>query len=163
MSASLSKTYKDNLINRRSVAWLLEFVPVHVLATLLVVNVSPSRVLPWIVTAVWLAIRDIKTSSWGKRLVKLEVVNETGGSPAPMARVLRNVTLMIPYLPVVEFLVAYFGKDPTMPRIGDLVAKTRIHDLAPDTMGQGNFSGQLVGTLAVAIAIEYFVASSLVG
>ncbi len=153
----LTKDQRVNLINRRSVAWILEFIPIYVVSTLVLSLISASELLAWLILAVWLAVRDLWGASWGKKLVGLDVapIDDASREVSPGSRVLRNVPLMVPLVPIVEFFVAYLGSDPQMKRIGDRLAGTRIVDRFPDTRGRGSWSGMLILALVVAGGAQY--------
>ncbi|MBT9560815.1 MAG: RDD family protein [Myxococcales bacterium] len=161
----LTKDQRVNLINRRSVAWILEFIPIYVVSTLVLSLISASDLLAWLMLAVWLGVRDLWGASWGKKLVGLDVapIDDASREVSPGSRVLRNAPLMVPLVPIVEFFVAYLGSDPQMKRIGDRLAGTRIVDRFPDTQGRGSWSGMLVLALVVAGGAQYALKRMLGG
>lgn len=153
------KDKRVNLINRRTVAWILEAFPVYLIGSLLTFATGVAN-LHFIVLAAYLLVRDLPaTGSWGKKLVGLGVESDKAELGAS-AKVLRNVPLIIPIVPLVEFFVAYTDANG-MRRLGDRFAGTRVVDLAPERFGDGSWTGQLVGALVVTGAIHYFVMQAL--
>ncbi len=80
-------------------------------------------------------------------MLGLTVVRAESGAPASTGmRVGRNVPLVVPFVPLIEFLVASFG-NKDMQRLGDLAASTRVVDAKPEKFGRGTYSWQLVLTM----------------
>lgn len=179
MAMDPEKLRRTNLINRRTVAWLVEvtFLSVTLIPPLITLYM---RLVPEDIaqmargetpTGLWLAqlavwgayilVRDLLGSaSLGKRLVGLGVAPAMAGAAAaadaPVSagrRVLRSVPIAIPFVPVVEFFVAYYG-NPGMQRLGDQWAGTQVVDRAPERMGRGAWSGQLLLAFLLLIVVQ---------
>lgn len=157
------REYRTNLINRRTVAWLLEISVIRHLTTVLVATVLPFNVLSWVLPGLWILLRDVKTTSWGKRVLGLEVVSCRSDAPVAdtKARLLRNLPLLVPLVAIVEFFVAYGAQNTDMQRLGDRLAETRIRDASPEHLGNGTFVGPLVGTVFGLGLLEYAVTAML--
>lgn len=143
MMFTLSPQQRTNLINRRSVPWLLEMFPFFAADQLLKGIVDSRLLLIGIAATAWQLMRDVGGASWGKRVVGLDVLTTSGDAPSLASRVLRNVVLLAPLAVIVEFFVAYKGSDRFMRRLGDNLAGTRVVDRRPDTYGRGAWSDQL--------------------
>jgi len=154
------KRRRANLINRRSMAWIIEVTAVQTLVMPIIVvlfaeegsGILKTGVVPvkWslVLWGAYCLARDLLGSeSVGKRLLGLTVMRADSDAHAPAGmRVGRNVTLIVPLVPVVEFLVAYFG-NKQMQRLGDFAASTRVVDVQPGRFGRGTYSWSLVLTL----------------
>ncbi|MFH0863105.1 MAG: RDD family protein [Candidatus Altiarchaeota archaeon] len=62
--------------------------------------------------------------SVGKRLMKLRVVRSDGSKCDPMSSALRNVTLLVPILNLIELVLAIADREGR--RIGDKIARTQV-------------------------------------
>ena len=156
----MDKAQKTNLINRRTVAYLIEITIVAVLLAPL--QAFAGATLGWIATIGYLLCRDLLGPvSFGKRLVGLTVKTLDGGDMDVTAKLSRNVSLAIPFGGVIEFFVAFYGNDQ-MQRIGDKMAKTCVVDLEPDTKGQGSWSGQLLLTLIITFVTLVKIVPSII-
>jgi uncharacterized RDD family membrane protein YckC len=125
---------------------MLEMLAVSVVGdfTLNSIGASQSFWASFIPSAAWAMVRDVGGRSWGKKLVGLDVAAADGSSNVPSkARVLRNLTIAFPFLPIVEFFYVYSSGL----RLGDRLAGTSVVDRSPDQQGKGSWSGQLVLTL----------------
>lgn len=181
MAQSPEKLRRTNLINRRSVAWLLEVTlivvvlipPLFVLYLKLVPEDVPAIAAGETPGGLWLAqlglwaayilVRDLLGSaSWGKRLVGLAIAPADGGD-GPVAagrRLLRSVPIAIPLMPIAEFFVAFYGND-RMQRLGDQWAGTRIEDRSPERLGKGSFSGPLLLAFILLIVAQMWAVPRL--
>ena len=182
-STSLPKEMRTNLINRRSVAWILEFCVWHVIAYPIAISYylannesAWGEVLAaasegekwygpmWIYIAVWLPyflLRDqLGQGSWGKKLVGLKVVSDDGTSPPPKDRAVRNILLAVPLVPLIEFFVA---KDAVkMKRMGDKMASTYVTEIDPANAPKGSWSGKLVLAFIVGFGLVGTMESDLI-
>lgn len=177
--SELTKDARVNLINRRTTAWLLEAallsVTVSPPALLLYLKANPSALASvqagetapvWLVSfavlAAYVLVRDLAgRGSWGKRLVGLAVAPAAGeGSVSAGARVLRNVPIAIPLVPIVEFFAAYKGND-AMQRFGDRLAGTRVVSTDP-RRDSGGFGGPLLVAFFVVGGLQTWLTPPLV-
>jgi len=60
----------------------------------------------------------------------LQVINEEGKPANFTQTVMRNIFMIIPFFPLIEYFV--MAQDSEGRRIGDQVAKTRVMDLQPE-------------------------------
>ena len=142
-TTALTKAQRINLTNRRTVAFILELIPVNVAGGIILSFVSSSsQLLPYAPFTAWMIVRDLGTRSWGKRVVGLDIASADGSRyVSPKARILRNLfTGIIPLLPVIEYFYVYYSNR----RIGDRVAGTSVVDCSPERSGKGSWSAQLV-------------------
>ncbi|MBN1946934.1 MAG: RDD family protein [Bradymonadales bacterium] len=179
-SSALDKESRINLINRRSVAWLLEVAAINAVVAPVVLAVyfharpvvlaelaqGTTAVLFPIQLAIWgvyLAIRDlVGATSFGKYLVGLGLApsGDSAGRVPIGSRVLRNLPLIIPFVPVIEFVIAYYGNDQ-MQRLGDKLAKTQVVDL--DTRKSlGSWSGMLLLAFLLFLGINFLLVPRLI-
>lgn len=150
------KRRRIDLLNRRSIAWLIEIALLELTVTpiLVVMTVNANTAsrlegvpigLSLIAWGLYSLARDtIGDASIGKRMMKLSLQQqESPESPSTSAKIQRNIPLVIPLGPVVEFVVLYFGGE-TQIRLGDRLASTRVVDAAPDANKTGTHSGLLL-------------------
>lgn len=172
--AVLDKRARTNLINRRTVAVLLELtvwsltggVIVRALGLVLGADPVAGAFGWWAIAPYWLLRDVIGLAAWSRRRVGLELVSGgTGQPPAAGARVLRNLLLVVPLFQLIEYFVAYYG-DGQMRRLGDKMADTCVTDRDPARTASGTYSGQLLGALilsGVATVVVMVAFTALVG
>lgn len=116
--------------NKRVCAFLIDSLAAQLAAIIL-----SFLGLPKIESSIWyvyILLKDIfNGQSLGKSLVDLQVVDDNNKPASVGPTILRNVFLIIPIFPIVEYFV--MKKDPLGQRIGDRVAQTRVNDLKPET------------------------------
>ncbi len=84
----------------------------------------------WIIWAVYILFKDsFNGKSLGKRLVGLQVIGLDGNVVKPRQALVRNILMIIPIFPVVEYIVMRCDKDGR--RLGDQMVKTEVTDLKP--------------------------------
>ncbi len=82
----------------------------------------------WII---WVLFKDcFNGQSPGKYLVGIQVVDENNSPASPSKTIIRNIFMVIPFFPVIEYIIMLRDKDEGK-RIGDKAAKTKVHDLKP--------------------------------
>lgn len=87
-----------------------------------------SQLLGWLVYVAAMLLRDANEGkSPGKMLFDLQVVTDAGAPAQPIDSAKRNITMVIPLVPLIE-LVVYFTNAEGK-RLGDQFAKTRVVDL----------------------------------
>lgn len=161
-SQQLTKDQRVNLINRRTVAYLVE------VSVVFIVLAAPVALLggwfSWVGFPAYFALRDmVGPASFGKTMVGLGLAeHDSDAAPGASGKILRNVLLIIPLVPLVEFFVAYYGNNE-MQRLGDKLGKTRVVDLDPHGKGIGSWTGQLVGMLIVTYVAIAFVGAAIAG
>ncbi len=90
-----------------------------------------SQIANWISWTVLMLFKDVLSgASPGKRFAGIQVLDEQGNPPRLSQTLLRNLFLVIPILPIVEYVVMLKDK-PEGKRLGDRLAKTRVWDLKP--------------------------------
>jgi uncharacterized RDD family membrane protein YckC len=165
-AAKLTKAQRTNRINRRTVALLVDSLPYSLLigvpvSQLLILSghVFPGSTL--LLYAPLYLLRDaFGAAGLGKRLVGLSLAQAgSDASPSMSARILRGVPLVIPFVSLVEYFVAYYGNEP-MQRLGDKMAGTRVIDVAPERFGTSSWSWQLL--LACVVAWALYVIEGMV-
>ena len=86
----------------------------------------------WMLYAIFILTRDsLNGQSIGKILVGLQVVEQNYSPVSPAKTILRNISMAIPLVPLIEYYVMLNDKAEGK-RLGDLLAKTRVHDLKPE-------------------------------
>jgi uncharacterized RDD family membrane protein YckC len=145
------------LVSRRATAFLLEVVPVHLVASAAAgpfvamaiehydpwtrsrgeaIGATTSLIVGAVIDLIWFSLRDaVPGLSWGKRLLGLQVVAARNGKPARLwQRVVRNLDLVLPFFMLVEGVVALLA-GPSVRRAGDYLGGTQVvtrdssHDL----------------------------------
>lgn len=102
----------------------------YLLDVILVSLVAWIPILGWIVAVAYMLTRDglpfLQGQSLGKKIVGIRAVDENGaaltGNWGPA--VVRNVVLLIPLFPLIEFIVLLTNTETR--RLGDQWAKTRV-------------------------------------
>ena len=93
--------------------------------------VFKSQLANWISWTVLMLFKDaIDGRSPGKRFAGIQVLDEQGNPPRLSQTLFRNLFLVIPIFPVVEYIVMLKDKQEGK-RVGDKLAKTRVGDLKP--------------------------------
>ena len=84
----------------------------------------------WLVLSLWLLVRDLLGRSPGKVCVGLAIENRERGKPDRIQLLVRNITMAIPLLPLVEYVMVRMS--PQGLRLGDQWGRTRVIDLKPE-------------------------------
>lgn len=95
--------------------------------------------LSYLVSIAYLLTRDslpfLGGQSIGKKALNLQAVSEEGKSLSNdwNAGLLRNITMAIPFLPLVELIIMIVNKDKPegIRRLGDQIAKTKVINVQP--------------------------------
>lgn len=115
--------------NKRVCAFIIDISLASCFGILLSV-VFQMKAAYWIFWLAYMFLKDyFNGQSAGKFLVGIQVRDEEGALPSIVKVIIRNLFLIIPLMPVVEYWVALKNKEGR--RAGDKVAKTRVHDLRP--------------------------------
>lgn len=86
----------------------------------------------WIVWVILILSKDcFKGQSPGKYLVGIQVINDDSSPALPLKTIIRNIFMVIPLFPIIEYIRMLRDKDEGK-RIGDNVAKTKVNDLKPE-------------------------------
>src|SRR3989338_734542 len=90
-----------------------------------------SQIANWIAWTILMLFKDaLSGRSPGKRFAGIQVVDEEGNPPRLSRILFRNLFLVIPIFPIVEYIVMLKDKQEGK-RVGDKAAKTRVIDLKP--------------------------------
>lgn len=113
--------------NKRVFAYLLDILIISVIAVLLsFIGIT----IHWFIWAAYILFRDCyQAKSLGRLFAGLQVVDESGNPASAIQTIIRNVFLIIPVFPIIEYFVMLNDKQGR--RIGDKVAKTQVNDLKP--------------------------------
>lgn len=85
----------------------------------------------WVIWAVYILFKDtFDGKSLGRRLVGLQVIDLEGNVAKPRKALLRNILMIIPIFPVIEYIVMRCDKSGR--RLGDQMAKSQVTDLRPE-------------------------------
>jgi len=103
----------------------------------------------------FLARDSFDGQSLGKRIVGMKVVNLENAPSTPGQGLLRNLIIILPLFPIIEYFVLLKNQDGQ--RLGDKLAKTKVHDLNPE-IKDSKFLW-----MSIAIFIGYIIVSGIVG
>jgi uncharacterized RDD family membrane protein YckC len=149
---SEDKAKRETLANRRAVAILIELCAVKLLIVIIALTTGNGDSISagWRPLGLYLLLRGlIGTANMSKRFVGLRLISVNGGAISTWAGIKRNLLLIIH--PAVLLPVGYASLIHTdqQTRFGDMWAKTRVVDMAPDTKGQGSWRIYLILALGV--------------
>ena len=103
----------------------------------------------WLVWAAYILLKDcVNGQSLGKKIVGTQVVDETGAVAEPFKAITRNVLMVLPIFPFIEYIVMLRDKEQGR-RLGDKMAKTRVNDLKP-AVSDGTF-------LWISVGLAFFI------
>ncbi len=87
--------------------------------------------LSWMIWAIYILFKDcLNGQSAGKYLVGTQVIDENNLPAQPLKTVIRNIFMIIPFFPLVEYVIMLRDKEEGK-RIGDKATKTKVNDLKP--------------------------------
>ena len=112
-------------LNKRVFAVLIDLLLLNLILLLLGPGVPKSQML-W--SGFWL-LKDIAVVSPGKLCAQLGIIGPDNRSADFWRRLVRNIPLAIPFIPIVEYVVLRMS--PQGLRWGDHLAQTRVIDLNP--------------------------------
>lgn len=85
----------------------------------------------WVIWAIYILFKDtLGGKSLGRRLVGLQVLDMDGNVLKPRKALLRNIFMIVPIFPLIEYIVMRCDKNGR--RLGDQVVKTQVTDLRPE-------------------------------
>jgi uncharacterized RDD family membrane protein YckC len=114
--------------NKRVCGFLIDVAVVSITGIVLVFILG--RNVDWFVWITYMLFKDcFNGQGIGKRLVSLLVVDANGNPPKPTQTIVRNLPLIVPFFPIIEYFVLLRSKEGR--RLGDRLAKTRVHDMRP--------------------------------
>lgn len=73
---------------------------------------------------------SLNGQSLGKYLVGTQIIDENNLPVKPTKAILRNLFMIIPFFPLIEYFVMLHEKNEGK-RVGDKIAKTKVTDLKP--------------------------------
>ena len=108
----------------------------------------------WLIWAIYILFRDCYNGrSIGKLCVNLQVINGQGKPANFVQSVIRNILMVIPVFPIIEYFVMI--NDNLGRRIGDKLAETQVYDL--EQKDEESFYLVLSIILAITIALIFTV------
>ncbi len=107
--ANVSSDRDDSTVSDRAAAYLIDLVPISVVAVLFVRwNPEWPRWAGPAMLGPYMLVRDVLGISLGKRLMRLRVISAGGGEATPLQLIVRNITiaagLLLSQLPVMSLL-----------------------------------------------------------
>ncbi len=143
--------------NKRVCAFLIDIIILDIFAVLMTMVFSKN--LNWIIASLGILLRDCyQGQSIGRRVVGIQVIDYEGQVAPPGLTIWRNLLMIIPLFPIIEYFVMLNDKKNGQ-RLGDLWAKTRITDLKPEIPDSRFFKISLV--IYVGLIIFIFIAAML--
>jgi len=114
--------------NKRVCAFLIDSIIGQILGVL--VSASLKFNLSWPVWAIYILLKDtVEARSIGKFFVGIQVLDENSNPAKAAQTILRNLFMIIPIFPLVEYFVVL--RNAQGRRLGDKAAKTQVTDLKP--------------------------------
>ena len=123
---------------------------------------------PYFLTAlVWLPFLFLRERmgggvSWGKKMMGLDLArsDESDHPVSAKNKIIRNLILIIPIFPLVEYFAAYYGNNK-MQRIGDKMGGSYVIEADIAKPRTGSYSTALLGAFIGGMIVYYSVAPSL--
>lgn len=115
--------------NKRVCAFLIDSIIAQLIGGVLsfVIRIDVT----WIMWSIIILFKDCYNGqSAGKFFVDTQVIDENNLPAKSSQAIIRNIFLMIPIFPLIEYCIMLRDKENGK-RIGDTVAKTRVTDLKP--------------------------------
>lgn len=116
--------------NKRVFAFLIDngIASTAGILAMIAMNSTLANWLSWIFL---ILIKDclFNGQSIGKCAAGITIIDDNDNPPVFYKAILRNITLIIPLVPLVEFAVMFYNAKGK--RLGDSLAGTRVHDLKP--------------------------------
>ncbi|MBI5873691.1 MAG: RDD family protein [Candidatus Omnitrophica bacterium] len=142
--------------NKRVCAFLIDSVIGQILGVMFaLIGIIKIDYFVW---AAYILFKDIYNGQGvGKRLVNIQVVDSDGVSAKPSKTILRNIFMVIPVFPVIEYCIMLRDKESGR-RLGDKTAKTRVNDLKHEAK---DITYLWISLAIVAIIIAFSVWSGL--
>jgi len=111
--------------------------------------------LPYILfAAYWLLHDAFGGQSLGKIILGMEIINDKDQPCSFVQGLLRNISLAIPFVVIIEYFVLLFNKQGR--RLGDILAKTRVNDINPK-IKEGICLVISIGIMIALLAVFYIM------
>jgi len=137
--------------NKRVCAFFIDSIIGQIFGVLF--SIALAKDISWIIWAVYILFKDcISGQSVGKYIVGTQVVDEDNLPAKYFNTIIRNIFMIIPLLPLIEYIVMLRDKEEAR-RIGDKIAKTKVNDLKPQAQ-DSTFLWISVALLIVVAAIK---------
>ena len=115
--------------NKRVCAFFIDSIIAQFFA--LVISLFLGRNISWAIWIVVILFKDcFNGQSMGKYLSGIQVIDQDGLVVKPSKTIIRNIFMVIPVLPLIEYFVMLSDKNEAK-RLGDNIAKTKVNDLKP--------------------------------
>ncbi|MDD5130343.1 MAG: RDD family protein [Candidatus Omnitrophica bacterium] len=147
--------------NKRVCAFFIDSIIAQFIA--IFISVLLGKNFTWAIWIIVILFKDcFNGQSAGKYLVGIQVIGEDG-LPAKSAKtIIRNILMVIPVLPLIEYIVMLKDKVEAK-RFGDRIAKTKVNDLKPqakDSTFLWISIALLVAVIVLKIAIGFMAISA---
>lgn len=142
--------------NKRVFAFLLDSLIAYGIGILLwIVGIK----IIWLFWTAYILFKDIYNGkSIGKLCADMLIIDEKGEPANFVQTVKRNTLMIIPLFPLVEYFVMV--NDDLGRRMGDKIAKTKVHDLQPVARDRDYFLYSvicLIFLICAAIFVQLFI------
>jgi uncharacterized RDD family membrane protein YckC len=145
--------------NKRVCAFFIDSIIAQVIGGIFSVLISAN--ISWLVWSLIILFKDcMNGQSAGKYLVGTQIIDETGSPAKPSKTILRNLFMIIPVFPLIEYFIMLRDKVEGK-RVGDKAARTKVNDLKPQ-MQDGTFLWISVALVLVVLAVQIVFAALLV-
>jgi uncharacterized RDD family membrane protein YckC len=142
--------------NKRVCAFFIDSIIAQIIAGVLSVLISTS--ITWLVWSIIILFKDCMNGrSAGKYLVGTQILDENGSPAKPSKAILRNLFMIIPFFPLIEYFIMLRDKVEGK-RVGDKAAKTKVNDLKPE-IKDSTFLWISVALAIVVFVIQIVIAS----
>jgi hypothetical protein len=137
--------------NKRVCAFFIDSLTGQILGG--VVSVILDRDISWLIWMLFILFKDcFGARSFGKYLVGTQVIDENNLVAKPSKTIIRNIFMVIPLFPLVEYVKILMDKKEGL-RFGDKAAKTKVNDLKPQRK-DSSFLWISVGLFVAVIILQ---------
>ncbi|MDD2752175.1 MAG: RDD family protein [Candidatus Omnitrophica bacterium] len=144
--------------NKRVCAFLIDSIIGQILGIL--VSSSLKFNLNWPVWAAYILLKDsVEARSIGKFFVGIQVTDENNNPAKAPQTILRNLLMIIPIFPLVEYFVLL--RNAQGRRLGDKAAKTQVTDLKPQ-LKDATFLWISILLLAIFVIVELAISYAII-
>ena len=144
--------------NKRVCAFLIDSIIGQTLGIL--VSLMLKMDLSWVIWALYILLKDsVDARSIGRYCVGIQIIDETNNPAKTSQAILRNILMVIPIFPLVEYIVLL--RDAQGRRLGDKIAKTQVTDLKPEVK-DSTFLWISIGLVVVIIIAQLLLAFAIV-
>ena len=115
--------------NKRVCAFFIDSIIAQICAA--VISIVLDRDVVYLVWSIIILFKDcLHGQSLGKYLVGTQIIDENDLPAKPGKTIVRNIFMIIPFLPVIEYIRMHYDRAEGK-RIGDNLARTKVADLKP--------------------------------